>query len=125
MTTIEALRDATTRAIAENPVQVAIRRVEYADDGAGGRVKAEADVPVFAGRLVPSRFRGLSRQNEAGTVQLAPWVLLAPWNADVRAGSDVQDTFEAGGKRYRIVRVIRRAWQGEVYALHAELEEVS
>lgn len=125
MTTIAALRDATARAIAENPIVVAVHRVEYADDGAGGRVKLESDLPAFTGRLLPSWFRGLSRQNEAGTVQLAPWVLLAPWNADLQAGSNVQDTFEAGGKRYRIVRVIPRAWQGQVYALHAELEEIS
>lgn len=125
MTTIEALRDATVRAIAENPIQVVIHRVEYQDDGAGGRIKFEVDLPAFTGRLVPSRSRSFGYQTEAGLVQLAPWVLLAPWDADLRAGSDVEDTFAAGGRRYRVVRVIPRAWRGEVYTLHAELEEVS
>ncbi|HHY95088.1 MAG TPA: hypothetical protein GX513_08780, partial [Firmicutes bacterium] len=77
------------------------------------------------GRLVPSRSRTFGRQTEAGLVQLAPWLLLAPWDADVRAGSDVEDTFTVGGRRYRVVSMIRRAWLGEVYGLHAELEEVS
>lgn len=125
MTTIEALRDVTARMIAENPVQVVVHRVEYLDDGAGGRVKLESDLPAFAGRLVPSRSRAFGRQTEAGLAQLAPWVLLAPWDADLQSGSDVEDTFTVGSRCYRIIRVTRRAWQGEVYALHAELEEIS
>lgn len=128
MTTLEALRAANTQAISEDPVEVAIHRVAFVDDGAGGRLKEEATPAPFVGRVYTGQGRGGAPRillAEAGGTRLAPLGLLAPWDADVRAGSNVEDTFEAAGRRYRVRQVIPRLWRGETYALHCVLEEVA
>jgi len=125
MGVLETLRDATTRLISENPVEITVHRVTYIDDGAGGRLKEETDLAPFVGRLVASRRDVRSLAGEAGAVEVARFLLIAPHTADLRAGSDVEDTFEVGGRQYRIRQVIPRAWQGDVYAVHAAVEEVS
>jgi hypothetical protein len=122
---LESLRDATVLLIAENPISITVRRVELKDDGAGGRYKEESDLASFAGRLVPSKQQVQKHQNEAGEIQFAGWMLIAPWDADVKAGSDMEDTFIADNQKYRVERVIQRRYQGDVYAVHAVLEEVS
>jgi len=126
MDALEALRDATTRMIAENPLQVAIHRVEYADDGAGGRSPSqETDLPAFTGRLVPSRRQSdRSFQNEAGLRQESKWLLMTPWDADIKSGTSVTDTFTAKGILYKVTKVIPREYRGELFAIHAEVEEV-
>lgn len=125
MGVLEAMRDATARIIAENPVSITVHRVEMKDDGAGGRYKEESDLASFAGRLAPSKQQQVQkRQNEAGEIQFAGWMLIAPWDVDVKAGSDVEDTFLAKGKHYKVIRVMPRAYQGEVYAVHAAVDEV-
>lgn len=124
MTTIQSLRDGTVKLISENPTTITIHRTEYKDDGAGGRYKDERDLPSFVGRLVPSKQQVQKRQNEAGEMQSSGWTLIAPWDADIRAGSDVEDAFLVKGKLYRVTRAIKRAYQGEVYAVHAAVEEL-
>lgn len=127
MTTLEALRDATARLIAENPVQIVIHRVEYVENDDGGRVKQESDLPAFTGRLALSRQQAVQHyQNEAGGLQVSAWTLIAPWGAaDLKAGSDVEDTFAVSVRTYRVTRVVPRAYQDDVYAVHASVEEVS
>jgi len=125
MGVLETLRDATTRLIAENPVEITVHRVTYVDDGAGGRIKEETDLAPFVGRLVASRREVRSLADEAGAVEVARFLLIAPWDADLQAGSDVQDSFETDGQTYRVRQVIPRAWQGQTYAVHAAVEEVS
>lgn len=125
MKVLKALRDATTMSIQENPVEIAIHRVEFVDDGAGGRVPQESDLPAFIGRLVPSRQSYRHGQNEAGEMQTADWILIAPWNADIKSGSNVEDTFIVERREYRVMRVIPRMWQSEVYAINVLVEEVS
>jgi len=127
LSALKALRDATARSIQENPIEIAIHRVEYVDDGAGGRVSQENDLPAFVGRLAPSgqSHRHDQSQNEAGIIQTADWMLIAPWDADIRHGSNVEDTFTVEERKYRVMRVIPRKWKGNVYAIHALVEEVS
>jgi len=121
-----ALREATSRLIAENPVEITIHRIEYVDDGAGGRVKQESDLPPFTGRLVPSRLSQVRiSRNEAGGIQTSAWTLIAPWDADLRAGSDVVDMFTVDGQSFRVSRVVIRKYQGQITKIHAVLEEVS
>jgi len=125
VTTLEALRDAHARAIAENPVEVTVHRVEFADDGEGGRQRTETDLAPFTGRLVPSRQQRFGPdQDEAGLAWRRRMVLLAPHDADLRAGSGVEDTFTIDGTAYRVVWVTKRCYRGEVYAVQADAEEV-
>lgn len=121
---LEILRASSAGIIAESPVSVLIHRIEYTDDGVGGRAETETFPPAFTGRLVP-RAQGRRTQAEAGIAAIDSLLLLAPWDADVRAGSDVEDTFELAGHRYRITIVTPRTWQRSVYSIHAEVEEVS
>ena len=128
MTALEALRAANAQAIDEDPVEIAIHRVQFVDDGAGGRLKEESAPAPFTGRVYTGQGRGTFLRallTEAGKATLAPFGLLAPWDADAQAGSDVEDTFEAAGRRYRVRQVTPRLWRGEVYALHCVLEEVA
>ena len=119
MTVAEVLRDAHARAIAENSTDIAVHRVTYVDDGAGGRIKQSTDLPPFQGRLVPARNQQAS-VNEAGMLRVAGWLLLAPWDSDLQ----VDDTFSVDGRSFRVVRVVHRARSGIVYAVQAEVEEV-
>lgn len=126
MKALKALRDSTARSIQENPVEITIHRIEFVDDGAGGRMSQESVLSAFTGRLVPFRqSRQNNSQNEAGQLQAAGWILIAPWDATLKHGSDIEDTFAVDGRTYRVVRVIQRMWQGEIYAVHAVVEEVS
>lgn len=120
MSTIKALRDAHARAIAEDPVDIIIHRVELVDDGAGGYIKEETDLSPFTGRLVPSRNRPRENMNESGWYTVSAWLLLVPYDADVRAG----DTFTANGRSLHVKHVIERRLGGEVFAVQADVEEV-
>jgi len=128
MRALEALRAANQQAISEDPVEVSIQRVSLVDDGAGGRLKEESAPAPFIGRIYTGQGRGTLPRvllTEAAGARLATLGLLAPWDADVQAGSDVEDAFEAAGRRYRVRQVTPRLWRGEVYALHCVLEEVA
>jgi len=120
VSTLKALRDAHARAIAEDPVEITIHRVELVDDGAGGHIKQETDLPPFTGRVVPSRTQPRVVVTEAGRFATYDWLLLAPHDADVRVG----DTFTADGRAFRVARVIDRRLGGEPFAVQAYLEEV-
>lgn len=124
MNAIQSLRSGAARLISENPITVTIHRIEYKDDGAGGRYKEERDLPSFVGRLALSKQQVNKQQNEAGEIQSSSWMLIAPWDADVKAGSGVEDTFIVKGKLYRIGRIIERNYKDEVYAIHASVEEL-
>lgn len=120
MSALEALRNAHARAIAEDPVEIVLHRVEVVDDGAGGNAKQEIDLPPFTGRLVPSRTQPRVVVSEAGRASTFDWMLLAPHDADVRVG----DTFTVNGRTFRVARVIDRRLGGEPFAVQAYLEEV-
>lgn len=123
MTTLETLRTNSATVIRENPVPIAIHRVEQTEGTDGGRTSQKSDLPAFTGRLVPSKDHA-SQTNEAGPLALSGWLLLAPHDADLRAGDGVQDTFVVGGRSFRVVQVLDRKWEGAVYSRQAVLEEV-
>ena len=128
MKTLGILRADTARLIAENPVEVCIHRVTWTDDGAGGRVRGESDPPPVTARLVASQrsAQQVGRSlRESGPMTVSAYALIATYDADLRYGSDIEDTFALDGKTYKVVRVIPRKWRGETYSLHAVLEEVS
>jgi len=123
---IEALRVATERNISENPLTISAQRTEFLQDASGGRTAQVSTLPPFQGRLVTTKQLPRASQLEAGLHQtVAGWVLIAPYTADLRWGSGVMDKFTAGGRSYRVVRVIVRSFAGATYALHALLEEVA
>jgi len=124
---LQALRKATEQNIAENPVTVVIRRKVYVQNASGGRTEQTRALPPFQGRLVTTKQLPRVYQPEAGMHQaVSGWALIAPHDADLRWGSDVVDEFKlVDGRSYRVVRVIPRGYNGEIYAVHALLEEVA
>lgn len=121
-TFLTAMRQATQRLIDENPVSIVVRRQESIPDAAGGSTLMLSALTPFHGRIVPVGRRAASvRWDEAGKMHLFDWSLVAPWSADVEVG----DTFLADKRSFRVLRVIQREYTGEVYSIHADLEEVS
>jgi hypothetical protein len=115
----------TESLIAMNPTAINIHRVEYSDDGSGGRQMTETDIPSFLARLVPTGNMDKARMVEAGISANATWVLITLPDADIMAGSDVEDTFEADGHKFKVVSVKMRKYGSKAYAKHAELEMIS
>lgn len=120
MSTLKALRDAHLRLISENPTQVTVTRATYTRRETGGRAKQETTLPTFTGRLLPRTSPPADRQTEAGARTTFAWTLLAPYDADLQVG----DQLEADGRTYRVQRVIERQLGVQVYAKQALLEEV-
>jgi len=120
MSTLKALRDAHLRLISENPTQVTVTRTTYTRRETGGRSKQETVLSAFMGRMVPRNLQPEAKQTEAGARTAFAWSLLAPHDADLQVG----DQLEADGRTFRVVRVIERKLGGETYAKQALLEEV-
>jgi hypothetical protein len=115
-----ARRLATERLIGENPVSIVIHREVTVPDLAGGNRLASSTTPPIHGRIVPTKRQMVMRQDEAGIARFFAWTLIAPWAADLKVG----DTFFAQGQNFRVERVVWRSLAGEIYAVHAVLEEV-
>jgi hypothetical protein len=124
---VRALRVGTSQSIKENPVTVQISRITFTQNENGGRTITAALMPdPFVGRLVYGQRRGAQGStNEAGPRETNEAYLSAPYNADVLDGSGVEDTFEAGGKKYLIRRVIVRKIFNQTFAKYCTLEEIS
>lgn len=106
--------------IREDPTSIAVHRVVEQDDGAGGVVITEADLPSFTGRLLPESSATRIRQTDVGPVEETAWQLLAPLNADLSDAAGTTDEFDAAGKRFRIMRVRHLRWRSEVYGYQAD-----
>jgi hypothetical protein len=122
---IDALKLSTKHLIGLNPVTVTIQRVSYAEGGDGGRSETKSTLPPFEGRFIPfSRFPTKEFVDDSGRIHVASWWLLAPPEADVQAGSRVTDTCTVIGRTYRALRVMPRAYEGEIFGYHVLLAEV-
>lgn len=121
---IEVQRSATKMIIAENPVEITIVRKIYVNLPDGGREEQARTLPPFAGRIVPSKQQVSKSRSEAGETQTSNWILISPWDTDIKSDSSVVDTFQAIGKTFRVTRVIPRRLRGLVCSTHAILEEV-
>jgi len=121
---INVQRKANQLLIEENSVVITIERTAFVQNASGGRDEQVSVLPSFRGRIVPSKQQTRKVQDEAGEMQTSAWVLIAPWNAEVRAGSGIIDTFQADGRNFQVMRVIPRRFANQIYAIHAVLEEV-
>lgn len=119
---VSALRKAVDMAIRENPVPIAIEREERVSDGAGGYRTVRRTLPAFQARLVQPRERPSDTQEPVAR-RASRWLLLAPADADLRAGADPSDRFEALGKRFVVREVRPLTFRGVVYGYEAECEE--
>ena len=122
---INVQRKANQQLIEENPVVITIKRTAFVQNASGGRDEQVSVLPPFRGRIVPAKQQVRKIADEAGIALTSAWLLIAPWNADIRASSETSDTFQTSGKEYRVTRVVPRKFAGLTYSIHAILEEVS
>lgn len=116
---IDALRLAHLRLIDESPVEITLKRPVREEDGAGGYIEWDPEEigPVRV-RIVPQSAAS-ARHVEAGEVFKRRWLIFAPYDADIRR----KDRLEHEGAELEITRVIKRWYQGNVYAVQCEAEE--
>ena len=120
------LRTLRENAIAANPVTVQIQRTVFADDGAGGKAAslASPQPTPFIGRLFTTRPDLQRTVSDTGPQEVTGWGLLAPWNADIRHGPDVEDVFTTALGTFRVRQVIPVYAGTELIAQQVALEEV-
>jgi hypothetical protein len=124
---VEALRLAQRHVIAENPVEITIHRTEKIEkDGAFEEIEnivGPITVRVYqrSSGVAPQEISAL-----AGTKYVdARWGLVADHKADIQAGANVKDEFEAFGLRFQVVAVYPQRAFGQVIGFQADLERVS
>ena len=125
---VELKRQATAFAIDQNPTEILIHRIMRGENpNTGGKIEEESTVGPFTCRIIPPRPTANNRiiTAVAGTEKVsAPWMLLAPYNADVIADDTTTDEFAAGGKYFRVTNVIKYVEDGQVTSIQAELEVI-
>jgi len=120
-------RQHTKWAIQQNPTTITIRRTERIDMG-GYFEEVESEVGSFVVRIyqygtwVPQEVSTL-----AGTKQVdRTWGMLMDYEADVKAGSNVLDEFEAPGLgKFHVLEVYPQKVKGEIVGYQVTLEKVS
>lgn len=114
-------------AIQQNPATITINRTEKTDLG-GYFEETKTEVGPFVVRIY-QQSSGVPREVStlAGTKQVdGAWGMLADWQADIRAGANVQDEFEAPGLgRFQVLEVHQQFVSGELVGHQAVLERVS
>ena len=117
---LAAKRAAHEALIAEDPTTITVHRSGQMDDGAGGVMPIDEDLPPFVGRLLPESSTTRTRQTDVGPVEEQAWQLLAPADADISDAAGVNDEFDALGKRFRVVRVRPLRWKAQVYGYQVD-----
>jgi len=117
-------RRAIKDSINMNPTSITIQRVKY-EEHEGGRKRVETEVGPFR-VLMYGRGPGSRKiEDEAGVRRETDWHMLTDHNADVRWGSNVEDTFEVPeiGK-FKIIDGQEIRSQGKLAGYWIELERV-
>lgn len=111
--------------ISQNPTQIAIHRKEKVRKGGGYEV-VESDLPPATVRIFVARTQIPQTVTMlAGTKQTDKmYSLLADERADIQAGPNVTDRFEALGEKFEVVSVQSQIVQGVTVGFQADLERV-
>lgn len=111
--------------ISQNPTQITIHRKEKVRKG-GGYEEVESNLPPIVVRIFITR--SLLSQTVsvlAGTKQTDKiYCLLADEHADIKAGPNVTDRFEALGETFEVISVQPQVVQGVIVGYQADLERV-
>lgn len=111
--------------IAQNPTAITIHRKEKIRKG-GGYDEVESDLSPVTVRIFVSRSQiPQAVSNLAGTKQTDKmYSLLADEYADIKAGPNVTDRFEALDETFEVVSVQPQVVQGVTVGYQADLERV-
>ena len=123
-----ALRRRHTKwAIQQNPTTITIHRTEKVDQG-GYFEEVESKHGPYTVRIFQRGMQiPLEVSNLGGTKQTdRGWGLLAGYEAEIKAGSNVLDEFEVDGLgKFQVLAVYPQIIQGQVVGYQADLEKVS
>jgi len=123
--TITSCRDNVIWAINQNPVTITITRKE--------KIKTEGHFIENISQFSPLTVRifQMSRNIKIesqiiGTREIdTGWGLLADWQADLRAGPNVQDEFEVPGMGYFVIKAVYpQKIHGQIIGYQAELRRI-
>ena len=114
-------------AIQQNPASITIRRTEKVDMG-GYFDEVVSQHGPFTVRIFQQR-SGIPQEIStlAGTKQTdRGWSLLAGPEAEIKAGANILDEFEAAGLgNFQVLAVYPQIVQGQIVGYQADLEKVS
>lgn len=126
---LRALRAAHRRLIEQDGVTITVTRRERLPDARSGGLtevtSTKGPYRVRVHRLREALPREVSTLEGTKQVQVV-YRLQADDTVDLRAGAQVEDTFDAAGfGRFRVLAVYALRYDGEVYGYEADLELVS
>ncbi|NPV30637.1 MAG: hypothetical protein HPY58_13520 [Firmicutes bacterium] len=113
--------------IQQNPTQVTINRTEKVPQD-GGFAEVTSTKGPFTVRIFPagSRSPGLVSDLPGRKLEDDTWGLLADYTADIQAGPNVVDEFDAPGLgHFRVTAVYPQVVQGQLVGYQADLKKVS
>lgn len=120
-------RQHTKWTIQQNPVEITIQRTEKVDMG-GYFDEVESEHGPYTVRIFQRGMQlPLEVSNLGGTKQTdRGWGLLAGYEAEIKAGSNVLDEFEVDSLgKFQVLAVYPQIIQGQVVGYQADLEKVS
>lgn len=127
MNFVDKRRAHTKWNIDQNPTTITINRVEMPRVG-GGRGKVESTLPPITVRITvaSTKIGDQMHVSDPGIVKADPYFLIAEYNADIRAGADVSDTFETADQgKFRVKTVYPQRYNGQIVGIQAGLERMS
>jgi len=126
MDMVSLRREHVAWCIQQNPVEITIQRTEKVDMG-GYFDEVKSTKGPFIVRIFTEGNRApVDVSTLAGTKQIDKgWGLLADYNADIKAGPNVLDEFDALAGHFIIKAVYPQYVQGQLVCFQADLEKVS
>ncbi|HBZ09122.1 MAG TPA: hypothetical protein DEO65_04430 [Bacillus bacterium] len=125
MNPVELRRKDTKWNIAQNPTTITIKRTEKIR--AGGAID-EVELPVgpFTVRIFSSKTAFPKTVTTlAGEKHVDQhYGLLADYEADIQAGTNVKDEFEVNGMKFIVIAVHPQSINGQIVSYQCELEKV-
>lgn len=125
MTLVETMRRNTKWAIAQNPTEITVQRARITDVN-GYEEKTEVTVPAQTVRLYISNGKSPydMRDIQGRAKQDSYRAILADYEADLMATTDVTDTFYYEGERYVIKSILAQRIAGQVVGYQGEVERL-
>lgn len=126
MNIVELRRKNTKFSIEQNPTEIKIKRTEKKKMG-GYIDEIESDVGPFIVRIFNSNASSPQKVTTlAGEKQVDRYFgLLADFEADIQAGTDVKDEFDAMGMKFFVKAIYPQIINNEIVGYQGELERVN
>ena len=111
--------------INQNPVSIFITRTEKTRSG-GGFTETKSSIGPFTVRIYQQKSSSQQEVSSmAGTKQKNPnWGMLADYQSDIKAGTNVTDEFDALGGHFKVTTVNPQYCNNQIIGYQCDLEQV-